>query len=80
MELTAESIALSGHLVITNPAGVYEFHSLCLYCASAVDPTGRAFKESYKQAMNAVELCRKQTMTWAMEDIATLDEKLVNLT
>ena len=47
MELSTESISLSGQLVVRNAAGVYDYHTLCLHCASAVEPTVKAFKNSY---------------------------------
>jgi hypothetical protein len=79
MELTSESISLSGHFTLQNPSGDFEYHSTCLFCASAVDPSGFSFKNSYKQAMNAVERFRNQTRSWIMIDMAALDEKLVKL-
>ena len=78
MELTTESISLCGHMVVRNASGDPEFHSWCLSCGSAVDPTGRSFKESYRQAMNAVELMRKQTLDWITTDMGLLEAKLVS--
>ena len=79
MELTTESVSLCGQVAIKNASGTPEFHSLCLSCSSAVDPTGTAFKESYRHAMNAVELMREQTFEWITADMALLEERACQL-
>jgi hypothetical protein len=76
MELTTESISLCGQFTTRNTTGDLERDSLCLFCASALDPNGDAFKSSYRQSMNMVEAFRGRTLKWITEDMATLEEKL----
>jgi hypothetical protein len=47
MELNTESIPLWGHLVVQGVTGIFEFYSFGVSCGSAMDPTGKAFKDSY---------------------------------
>jgi hypothetical protein len=76
MEQTTESFSLCGQFTTRNTAGDLERVSLCLFCSSALDPNGDAFKSSYRQSMNMVETFRGRTLKWITEDMATLEDKL----
>jgi hypothetical protein len=81
VELTTEPIPLSGHLVVhgVNGTGTLGFHSLCISCSSAVDPTRKVSKDFYQATMNAVDLMRDRILEWIKADMALLEMTLVSL-
>jgi hypothetical protein len=76
MELTTESISLCGQVTTRNTAGELERDSVPLFVASALDPTGDAFKKSYQHSMNMIETFRARTLRWLKEDMAALEDRL----
>jgi hypothetical protein len=77
MELIMELISFSGYLIVRNAANNLERPSLSLYCAITVNLIGNAFKNSYQQGMNKVEIFRRRTLKWITEDMAALEDMLV---